>query len=280
VFGSADQRDHLADKARTEGIHGSNRSYEHDAPVGPSSLDEAIRMESPELPRVVTNEARVPEELGHSHRGGLAHELVGAPQLEQPALVDDAKLVPEGLSFGKVVGHQYGDGSRLGGGVGGNGAKHDSGCRVDGRKRLVEQERPKGPCDGAGKAGALALTSREGIGCRVGESGKAHLFEELLERAAPEKRPLPEPVGDVRSYAQVRKERGWLAHDGDAALARFDRSLGGNSCPSLARGVDEAAVEPDPAPFEHGRAGDRLEAGRLAGPRGTEERKTLSRSKT
>ena len=98
----------LACIARAECLHRSDRSSEHDAPVGPSSLDEAVGMQGPELPRVVRDEALVAAELGHPHRGRLAHQHLGAGYLEQAALVDDAEPVAEGLCLAEVVGHEYG----------------------------------------------------------------------------------------------------------------------------------------------------------------------------
>ena len=102
----------LACIARAECLHRSDRSSEHDAPVGPSSLDEAVGMQGPELPRVVRDEALVAAELGHPFRGRLAHQHLGAGYLEQAALVDDAEPVAEGLRLAEVVGHEYGRCSR------------------------------------------------------------------------------------------------------------------------------------------------------------------------
>ncbi len=254
----------LACIARAECLHRSDRSSEHDAPVGPGSLDEAVGMQGPELPGIVRHEALVAAELGHPLRGRLAHQHLGAGYLEQSAPVDDAEPVAEGLCLTEVVGHEYGRCSRALTGVGGDAAQEGSGGGVHRRERLIEQESSKRPGDRAGQAGALTLTPGERVGRGVGEPAQTYLLEESLDGNTPDKSSSPDPVGDVVAHAQMGKQRGRLANQRDAALSRFYRSSFRSPRPSLVRSIDEAAVEPDPAAFESYRAGNRFQAGGLA----------------
>jgi hypothetical protein len=148
----------------------------------------------------------------------------------------------------------------------------DAGARVEGGKRLVEEQEAGVRRERAGEGDTLGLATRQGAGLGVGLLGEGEPLEPLtcsVAGAGLVVAPGAEPEGDVVQRTEPGEEQVVLEHDADRAFGSGDEHVGGGV-------VEDGAVELDAAVVERLEAGDDAQRGGLAGTVGPEQRDDLA----
>ena len=137
--------------------------------------------------------------------------------------------------------------------------------RVERRERLVEQQRPGLSCKRACECDALSLAPGQLRYTRMRELGDLKPLEQQIDRFAPRR-----AEADVCGHVEMREERVLLEEIADTAA--FGGPVEPLPCvePRLAVDGDEPAVGPEKSRNDPQR-------GRLARPRGPDERQGLPR---
>ena len=195
-----------------------------------------------------------------ARRGG--DELGGRPDLEQASLEHDADAIGERGCVFEVVSYEQGRQPELADQLAELDPDGGTGVGIERRERLVEEQHARFAGERPREADPLALAAGEGCRSRLGQ---------MLDAQAPEqlRHTLPTAAeGNVALDVQVRKEGVVLEHETDGAPLRWH-------VPPRRRVEPDVGADGDPAGVGPEETSHRTQHGRLAGPRGADERDRL-----
>ena len=200
-------------------------------------------------------------EPGHERVGGTLEELGQAAELAQLPVRHHPDPVRERRRVAHVVRDDERREPQIDQEVLELGADDRAGVGVERGQRLVEEQDLRPARQGASERDPLALAAGDGRRTHPGEVPDAEPVEQLVDacRAA---------VGDVRPDRHVREQRVLLEHQADGPLLGCEVDPGAAIEPRAPADLDPPAVGP-------AQPRDRLEHGRLARPRGADERDRL-----
>ena len=171
----------------------------------------------------VGEERRLAEERRHEPVVRSLVHLVGSIDLQHPPVGHHRDPVAECQRFLAIVGDEHrrrvAEPERLdhvGADVVAQGG-------IEARERLVEQDDRRVGSERPRQCDALLFATRQFMGVSLGDTGKAHEFEQLVDALRPSRSPEPgEPEGDVLVDAPMGEQRVILEDQADAPLLRWE----------------------------------------------------------